>query len=98
MEVAFLDLAGFGVFNNDFGMARGTRPCGRSPRRSTDPGAMAIRDGGDEFIVVGTPTSTGLPERLAVFRAAWPRTFAEAFGGAGIVAPRVLTAVTTGRA
>jgi hypothetical protein len=58
---------------------------------------MAIRDGGDEFIVVGTPTATGLPGRLAEFRASWPRTFAEAFGEAGIVAPRVLTAVVPGR-
>ncbi|MFI5284039.1 MAG: hypothetical protein ACHQ0J_13060, partial [Candidatus Dormibacterales bacterium] len=35
--------------------------------------------------------------RLAAFRAAWPRTFAETFGEAGIVAPRVLTAVVPGR-
>lgn len=61
------------------------------------PGSMAIRDGGDEFILVGTPTATGLPGRLAAFRAIWPRSFAEAFGDAGIVAPRVLTAVVAGR-
>jgi hypothetical protein len=57
---------------------------------------MAIRDGGDEFIVVGTPTATGLPGRLEAFRASWPRTFAGTFGDSGIVAPRVLTAVVHG--
>jgi len=98
VEVAFLDLAGFGVFNNAYGMARGDEAL-RAFAQALDaiPGSMAIRDGGDEFIVVGTPTATGLPERLAAFRAGWPRTFAETFGEAGIVAPRVLTAVTSGR-
>jgi len=98
VEVAFLDLAGFGAFNNAYGMARGDEAL-RAFARALDqiPGTMAIRDGGDEFIVVGTPTATGLPERLAAFRAAWPRIFAETFGEAGIVAPRVLTAVTSGR-
>jgi GGDEF domain-containing protein len=98
VEVAFLDLAGFGVFNNAFGMARGDEAL-RAFAQAIDaiPGSMAIRDGGDEFIVVGTPTATGLPERLAAFRATWPRTFAETFGDAGIVAPRVLTAVVHGR-
>jgi GGDEF domain-containing protein len=98
VEVAFLDLAGFGNFNNAYGMARGDEAL-RAFAQALDtvPGAMAIRDGGDEFIVVGAPTSTGLPQRLAAFRAAWPRTFAETFGDAGIVAPRVLTAVVHGR-
>ena len=98
VEVAFLDLAGFGTFNNAFGMARGDEAL-RAFAQALDriPGSMAIRDGGDEFIVVGTPTATGLPGRLAAFRATWPGTFAEAFGDAGIVAPRVLTAVVHGR-
>ncbi len=98
VEVAFLDLAGFGVFNNAFGMARGDEAL-RAFAQALDaiPGSIAIRDGGDEFIVVGTPTATGLPERLAAFRATWSRTFAETFGEAGIVAPRVLTAVVPGR-
>jgi GGDEF domain-containing protein len=98
VEVAFLDLAGFGTFNNAYGMARGDEAL-RAFAQALDriPGSMAIRDGGDEFIVVGTPTATGLPGRLEAFRASWPRTFAEAFGEAGIVAPRVLTAVVPGR-
>jgi GGDEF domain-containing protein len=98
VEVAFLDLAGFGTFNNAFGMARGDEALAAFARALDGiPDSMAIRDGGDEFIVVGTPTATGLPGRLAEFRAAWPRIFAETFGDAGIVAPRVLTAVTAGR-
>jgi len=98
VEVAFLDLAGFGTFNNAYRMARGDEAL-RAFAQALDtiPGSMAIRDGGDEFIVVGPPTATGLPGRLAAFRAAWPRIFAEAFDDAGIVAPRVLTAVVPGR-
>ena len=98
VEVAFLDLAGFGTFNNGYGMARGDEAL-RAFAKALDaiPGSMAIRDGGDEFIVVGTPTATGLAGRLAAFRVAWPRTFVETFGDAGIVAPRVLAAVVHGR-
>jgi GGDEF domain-containing protein len=97
VEVAFLDLAGFGKFNNEFGMARGDEAL-RAFAQALDeiPGAMAIRDGGDEFLLVGTPTAAGLLERLAAFRESWPRRFADAFGEVGVVAPRVLTAVTSG--
>lgn len=98
VEVAFLDLAGFGAFNNAIGMGRGDEALWAFASALQEiPGTMAIRDGGDEFIVVGTPTATGVPERMAAFRAAWPQTFAETFGDSGIVAPRVLTAVTPGR-
>ena len=56
---------------------------------------MAIRDGGDEFIVLGTPTGTGLPDRMAAFREAWASEFATTYGH-GVVAPRILTMTTTG--
>ncbi len=59
------------------------------------PGSMAIRDGGDEFIVVGSPTGTGLPVRMAAFREAWAAEFAATYGH-GMVAPRILTITTTG--
>jgi len=97
IEVAFIDLAGFGRFNNEFGMAMGDRALTSFAQALARlPRSMAIRDGGDEFIVVGPPTGTGLEQRLATFRETWPVEFAATFGTAGVVAPRILTMTTTG--
>jgi GGDEF domain-containing protein len=96
IDLAFIDLAGFGTFNNRFGMAKGDevlRTFAQALARV--PGSMAMRDGGDEFIVLGTPTGTGLPARMAGFRDEWATEFATTFGQGG-VAPRVLTVTTTG--
>ena len=96
IDIAFIDLAGFGAFNNAFGMAMGDevlRAFAQAIARI--PGSMAIRDGGDEFIVVGSPTGTGLPVRMAAFREAWAAEFAATYGP-GMVAPRILTITTTG--
>jgi GGDEF domain-containing protein len=98
VEVAFIDLAGFGDFNNAHGMAMGDAAL-RLFAQALDrlPGSRAIRDGGDEFIVVGAPTARGLADRLARFRATWPAVFAAEFAPNGSVRPRVLTGVATGR-
>jgi len=96
IDMAFIDLAGFGVFNHDFGMEGGDRVLRTFAQAlARIPGSMAIRDGGDEFIVLGTPTEIGLPARMATFRNAWAVEFAETYGH-GVVAPRILTATTTG--
>ena len=95
IDIAFIDLAGFGLFNNAFGMEMGDRVLRAFAQSLTRvPDAMAIRDGGDEFIVLGTPTGTGLPERMAAIRAIWADEFAATFGQ-GVVAARVLTGTTT---
>jgi GGDEF domain-containing protein len=96
VDIAFIDLAGFGVFNNALGMEQGDKVLRTFAQAlARIPGTMAIRDGGDEFIVLGPPTGTGLPDRMAAFRASWATEFAETYGN-GVVAPRVLTATTTG--
>ena len=96
IDVAFIDLAGFGTFNNAFGMAKGDEVLRMFAQAlARIPGSMAIRDGGDEFIVLGTPTGTGLSERMAVFRESWAGEFAAA-DGQGVVAPRILTVTTVG--
>ena len=96
IDIAFIDLAGFGVFNNGFGMEMGDRVLRTFAQAiARVPGTMAIRDGGDEFIVLGTPTGIGLPARMTAMRAAWADEFASTYGH-GVVAPRVLTATTTG--
>jgi GGDEF domain-containing protein len=97
IDVAFIDLAGFGAFNNAFGMAKGDevlRTFAQALARI--PGSIAIRDGGDEFLVAGTPTGTGLDSRMRIFREAWAAEFASAYGQAAI-APRILTATTIAR-
>lgn len=98
-EMAYFDLAGFGVFNNANGMAMGDdviRDFGRALTRI--PGTRAIRDGGDEFVVIGTPGSTGLEGRLKTFQRAWFVAFAESFGPVDPpVRPRILVTTTAGR-
>lgn len=97
IEMAFLDLARFGDFNNTHGMAMGDevlRHFATELRRV--PESIAIRDGGDEFIVLGTPTSTGLAGRLDEFRnRQWPAAFRAKFGPeVHDVAPRILVTAT----
>jgi hypothetical protein len=60
------------------------------------PGAVAVRDGGDEFIVMGAPTETGLEEKLDEFRMrSWPQAFRGRFGSeVADVAPRILVTTT----
>ena len=95
IDVAFIDLAGFGKFNTGHGMEQGDRVL-RSFAQAIAriPGSQAIRDGGDEFIVLGTPTGSGLARRMAAFREAWADEFATTYGRGG-VAPRILTTSTT---
>jgi GGDEF domain-containing protein len=97
VEVAFIDLAGFGLFNNAFGMDMGDQVL-RAFAQVLDGVdlSIAIRDGGDEFIVLGPPTGTRLADRLAAFRASWPAACAARFGETSPVAPRILTTTTAG--
>lgn len=64
---------------------------------STVPGAVAIRDGGDEFVLVAAPGDDGLDARVAELRRAFPRRFRERFGSAALpVAMRVVTTRVVG--
>jgi GGDEF domain-containing protein len=99
LEVAFLDLAGFGTWNNKFGMAAGDdvlRFLALELRRIPD--AIAVRDGGDEFFVVSAPGMGGLVERMDSFRLEFVPRFHAEFGEAAVpVAARVVTTVARGR-
>lgn len=105
VEVAFLDMAHFGQVNNRLGMAVGDA-CLREFAQALAriPDSMAIRDGGDEFLVVGAPVGKGsndrgpsLADRLDDFRRAWPATFRATFGNQAVPAARILVAQTDGR-
>lgn len=99
IEVAFLDLAGFGVFNNRHGMAMGDAVLREFAQAlAAVPGLMAIRDGGDEFLALGTPGGEGLASKLDTFRRDWPRTLRSRFGAEARVMPRIIVASTSGGA
>jgi GGDEF domain-containing protein len=98
VELAFIDLAHFKKFNEDLGQDRGDDVLRFFAQSiAAIPASLAIRDGGDEFILVGAPTAATLADGIAAFRAEWPRRFAAEFGPeAPAVAPRIIVAPATG--
>jgi GGDEF domain-containing protein len=96
VEIAFLDLAGFGDWNNRYGMAAGDEVLRFLATELADlPGSVAIRDGGDEFLVIGVPHGYGLTASLEAFRHAFPGRLSARFGTEA-VAPRILVGRTIG--
>jgi GGDEF domain-containing protein len=100
IEIAFIDLAGFGAWNTRFGQPLGDRVL-RSFAQTLDEiqGTVATRDGGDEFVVVGPPTARGLVGLIQQACAAWQVRFRKEFGAElAPVRPRVLiTSTSSGR-
>ncbi|MCG8424587.1 MAG: GGDEF domain-containing protein [Proteobacteria bacterium] len=99
-ELAFIDLAGFGAFNNRHGQEQGDAVLNAfAGALMAIPAAMTIRDGGDEFLVVGAPLRDGLAADLDRLRVSWPEQFTARFGAEmKPVAPRMLvTRVGAGR-
>jgi GGDEF domain-containing protein len=97
-DIAFIDLAGFGAFNTDHGQAKGDEVIGTFGQALGQiPGSRAIRDGGDEFILVGAPGDEGLYDRLDVFRKHWLGEFQSSFGDLSQpVRPRITVSRTRG--
>ncbi len=98
-DVAFVDLAGFGKFNSDNGQAKGDEVIGAFGKAlGRIPGSRAIRDGGDEFVVISAPGDTTLYERLDTFRSTWLAEFVHTFGREpDPVRPRITVARGAGR-
>jgi GGDEF domain-containing protein len=60
--------------------------------------SRAVRDGGDEFLIVGTPTHAGLEADVRELCRAWPERFLRRFGSdAPPVVARVLVGSARGR-
>ena len=98
VAVAFADLAGFRAFNNACGQDVGDAALRLFAQhlRSID-GGLAIRDGGDEFILVGAPTRPFLADEIDAARATWPARFQARFGTeVPVVAPRFVVGAGTG--
>jgi GGDEF domain-containing protein len=97
MPVLFCDLASFKEFNNQEGQQRGDEVLAAFARTlGTIPWARAIRDGGDEFMVLGAPCDPGFREAVEVFRTAWPAELARFGANVPPVAPRILVTTATG--
>jgi GGDEF domain-containing protein len=81
IEMAFADLAGFRAFNNRCGQETGDAVLRLFAQHlKSISGALAIRDGGDEFLVVGAPTRDRLADAVDACRATWPDLFRSRFG------------------
>jgi GGDEF domain-containing protein len=98
MPILFCDLAGFKEFNNAKGQQLGDEVLRVFAAALGDlASARAIRDGGDEFVVLGAPGRPAFVDDVQAFRRAWPRLFADAFGkDVPAVAPRLLVSAATG--
>lgn len=92
IELAFIDLIGFRAFNNRFGQDAGDDVLRMfATELRTVATARAIRDGGDEFLVVAAPTRAPLHADLAAFMTRWKQTFHVRFGAdVTPVLPRIL--------
>lgn len=98
VDVAFIDIAGLGAWNNAYGMEAGDGLLMWVARQlRTIPLARPYRDGGDEFLVVGAPGRSGLAADVAALFEAWPASWAEAFGDVPVVPPRGVVGGYAGR-
>jgi GGDEF domain-containing protein len=99
LDVAFIDLIGFRAFNNRFGQASGDEVLRAFAEELQRISSVAvIRDGGDEFLVIGAPTRANLGQDLDAFRKLWPARFRHRFGDdVPAVAPRIVVGHTTGK-
>lgn len=97
VEIVFLDLAGFGAWNTANGQAAGDELLAwLTTLLRTLPDSRTIRDGGDEFLVIGAPQATGLEERMRQLFERWEEA-SKTIGPDLPVVP-LRAAVTTARA
>ena len=81
LPFAFIDLVGFRAFNNTCGQDAGDQALEECASFLSDlAGVKIIRDGGDEFLVVGAPTRGPLLQDLLEHRQSWPDRFYARFG------------------
>jgi GGDEF domain-containing protein len=98
IELAFIDLIGFRAFNNRHGQDAGDDVLRVfATQLKTVPIARAVRDGGDEFLVIGAPCRAPLAADLESFMTAWKACFHARFGAeVRAVIPRIVVGHSTG--
>jgi hypothetical protein len=95
VEIGFLDMAGFGAWNTAYGQAAGDDLLALlTAELRTLPESRTIRDGGDEFLIVGAPESTGLEGRLRALFERWAQVSRETYPELPVVPLRAAVAVT----
>jgi len=95
VEVGFLDMAGFGVWNTGYGQAAGDELLALlTSELRTLPESRTIRDGGDEFLVIGAPEAVGLEERLRALFTRWATVSRERYPDLPVVPLRASVTVT----
>ena len=95
VEIAFLDVAAFGAWNTDHGQAAGDELLALlTAQLRTVSASRTIRDGGDEFLVVGAPLATGLEDRLRALFARWPEVSRATYPELPVVPLRCAVTVT----
>ena len=91
VEVAFIDLANFGSWNTDHGMALGDELLALlTAQLRTVPESRTFRDGGDEFLLVGAPDATRLEHDLEGLFARWPEVCRSALPSLPVVPLRAV--------
>lgn len=98
LELGFLDLAKFKKFNDSYGQDEGDRVLRvLAEHLIEDDQLRTVRDGGDEYLILGAPTGQGLAKRLERLRHSWPQRFRKEFGDEPtVVAPRILVTRVAG--
>ena len=91
IECGFIDLAGFGTWNSAHGQAAGDELLALlAAELRKIPDSRVIRDGGDEFLVLGAPMADGLQDRLLAMFARWPEVSRERFPDLPVVPLRAV--------
>lgn len=81
VEVGFIDLIGFRAFNNQNGQAQGDEVLRLfAELLQSAPSMCSVRDGGDEFLLLGAPGGESLEHGIEVLQREWPARFRAKFG------------------
>jgi GGDEF domain-containing protein len=97
IELGFIDLIGFRAFNNRYGQAQGDEVLRLFAEALTSSESVCVRDGGDEFLLLGAPGSESLESVIGNVQRDWPARFRARFGAeAAPVLARALVARCSG--
>lgn len=99
VELGFIDLIGFRAFNNRYGQAQGDEVLKLFAEALPSGSVCSVRDGGDEFLLLGAPQGAPLESVVSDFQRAWPAKFRARFGAdASPVLARALLTTSRGGA
>jgi GGDEF domain-containing protein len=81
VELGFIDLIGFRAFNNRYGQAQGDEVLRLfADELSSAESVCSVRDGGDEFLLLGAPGGESLERVIGELQRDWPAVFHATFG------------------